>query len=64
LAMNLNRFGLKYGRKIGLRLYSISEMSSIVSKSHFGERHSIERVSLQGLPIFMLISLMKAGEDQ
>jgi ubiquinone/menaquinone biosynthesis C-methylase UbiE len=64
LAVNLNRFGLKYGRKIGLRLYSISEMSSIVSKSHFGEGHSIERVSLQGLPIFMLISLMKAGEDQ
>ena len=59
LAVNLNRFGLQYGRKIGLKLYSMDEIKAIASASSFAGVDKIEPVSIQGLSIFMFISLMK-----
>jgi ubiquinone/menaquinone biosynthesis C-methylase UbiE len=62
LAANLNKFGLKYGRKIGLKLYSVSEIRNMARLSKFGEGIEIEQVSVQNLPIFMLITLKKSRE--
>jgi ubiquinone/menaquinone biosynthesis C-methylase UbiE len=64
MAVNLNKYGLKYGRKIGLKLYSVDEIEQTAARSGFGGVDGIERVSLQNLPIFMLISMVKPGSDQ
>ena len=62
-AVSLNKFGLRYGRRIGLKLYSSNEILDIAGKSRFGEAVEIKRVSLQNLPIFMLISLWKPIQE-
>ena len=59
LAVNLNKFGLRWGGSVGLRLYKISEIEEFVKKSLFKEDYLVERISLQKLPIFMKITLFK-----
>jgi ubiquinone/menaquinone biosynthesis C-methylase UbiE len=58
-ARSLTLFGLQFGHKVGMRLYSTDELEKVAQQSHFAENHSIDRVSLQNLPIFMRITLIK-----
>jgi ubiquinone/menaquinone biosynthesis C-methylase UbiE len=58
-AVNLNRFGLRWGHKLGLKLYSADELAVLASRSKFGNRQSIDRLTLQNLPIFARITLTK-----
>ena len=39
-AVNLNKFGLKRGRTIGLNLYTSEELEEIAHQSHFPPKHS------------------------
>ncbi len=59
LATNFNRFGLRWGRKFGLKLYSIEELEEITHQSLFRDSVSIEPTTLQNLPIFVKIKLYK-----
>jgi hypothetical protein len=59
VAANLNKFALRYGRKLGLKLYSLDELDELADRSGFGSDHSIKRVTLQNLPIFARITLEK-----
>jgi ubiquinone/menaquinone biosynthesis C-methylase UbiE len=61
-AVSMNTLGLRWGRRLGLKLRSIEELEALVMRSRFGESHRIERVALQNLPIFARITLTKAGE--
>jgi ubiquinone/menaquinone biosynthesis C-methylase UbiE len=63
LAVNLNRFALRWGRGVGLTLRSEAELSELAGRSRFGEDHRIERVTLQNLPIFACITLVKPEEE-
>jgi SAM-dependent methyltransferase len=64
-ARNLNRYGLRCGRTLGLRLYSLGELEEIIRASRFGPNHALERTSLQNLPIFVRITLHKTwGHDR
>lgn len=63
MAASLNKFGLRWGRKLGLKLYSTAELEEIAARSQFGKNNSVERVTLQNLPIFMRITLVKPHED-
>jgi len=58
-AINLNKFGLRWGRKLGLKLYSTDELEELANRSRFGDNNLIESVTLQNLPIFMRITLIK-----
>ena len=58
-ASNLNKYALKYGRSLGLKLYSSQDMARIISDSKFKKTHKVERVAIQDLPIFMLVTLTK-----
>jgi ubiquinone/menaquinone biosynthesis C-methylase UbiE len=62
-AVNLNKFGLRYGRRVGLNLYSVSELEDLTIQSRFGDSFTIERTTLQNLPIFSDIHLIKPDED-
>ena len=62
LAVSMNKYGLRYGRKVGLQLYSTAELEELAARSQFGANHSIERVALQDLPIFVRITLTKPNE--
>lgn len=59
LAVNLNRFGLRRGGSVGLKLYTISEIEDLAKQSLFDKYFSVEKISLQDLPIFMKITLRK-----
>ena len=59
LATSLNKFALRWGRTIGLKLYSIEELGAIAKESHFGTNIAIEGTVLQNLPIFVRIHLQK-----
>jgi len=61
-AISLNKLALRWGHKFGLRLYSVDELEEIAARSRFGNNNSIERVTLQNLPIFVRITLVKPGE--
>jgi ubiquinone/menaquinone biosynthesis C-methylase UbiE len=61
-ASSLHRFAFRWGHKLGLRLYSVDELEAIASRSQFANRNSIERVSLQNLPVFVRITLEKPSE--
>ena len=62
-AIAMNKFGLRWGRKVGLRLYSLDELAEIARRSRFGDHHSLERTTLLNVPIFVRITLNKPGED-
>jgi SAM-dependent methyltransferase len=59
LATSLNRFGLRWGRTLGLKLYSIEELEGMGHQSLFRDSVSIEPTTLQNLPIFVQIKLYK-----
>ena len=61
-AVQLNKFGLKRGGRIGMKLYSLSELKGLAIGSKFGEYYSIQKVSLLNLPIFARIQLWKPCE--
>ena len=63
MAVNLNKFGLRWGRTLGLKIYSVQELAAMANRSRFGANHSIARITLQNLPIFVRIALMKPGEE-
>ena len=58
-AVQLNKFALKRGSRLGLNLYSRDELMELVRKSTFGENGSVERTSLLHIPIFVCIHLWK-----
>jgi SAM-dependent methyltransferase len=58
-ARSINMFGLRWGDRLGLKLYSMDELAGIARQSRFGDNHSIERTSLQNMPIFARITLVK-----
>jgi ubiquinone/menaquinone biosynthesis C-methylase UbiE len=59
LAVSMNTFGLRWGRVLGLRLRSVEELKGLAHASSFGHSVSIDKVTLQNLPIFARISLSK-----
>ena len=61
-AVSLNKFGLRWGRTLGLRLYSQAELEGMARQSRFGDSVSVERFTLQNLPIFARIALIKPGK--
>jgi len=61
LAISLNKFGLRWGRVLGLRLRSVEELRELAHASAFGHNVLIDRVTLQNLPIFARITLRKSA---
>ncbi len=60
IAVNLNKHDLRSGNRLGLKLYSMQEIRDIASQSRIKDNISIETTTLQNLPIFMRIRLIKA----
>ena len=58
-AVQLNRFGLQKGKRIGMKLYSQQELIDLAQSSSFGENSSVEETSLLNTPIFVCIHLWK-----
>ncbi len=61
-ATSLNKFGLRWGRTVGMKLYSVIELEAIARQSRFGSNFSVERTTLQNIPIFVRINLYKTQE--
>jgi ubiquinone/menaquinone biosynthesis C-methylase UbiE len=58
-AVQLNKFGLKRGGSLGMRLYSLEELNDLAGQSHFVKNYSIGKTSLLKIPIFVCIHLWK-----
>jgi SAM-dependent methyltransferase len=58
-AVQLNKYGLKKGAGVGMKLYRITELEDLASSSAFGDNHSITETSLLNIPIFVCIRLWK-----
>jgi ubiquinone/menaquinone biosynthesis C-methylase UbiE len=58
-AVALTKYALTRGQRVGLKLYSLEELEKVARQSRFGDHIKIERTSLQNLPIFLQITLMK-----
>lgn len=58
-AVQLNKFGLRRGSRIGMNLFSRQELVDLARSSSFGENNSIEKTSLLNIPIFLCIHLWK-----
>ncbi len=58
-AVQMNRFGLMRGGRIGLKLYTLKELTQLAEESRFGKCNSIEMTSLLNIPIFVCIHLWK-----
>lgn len=58
-AVQLNKFGLQRGSKVGLNLYSRNDLLGLTRASSFGENSSVEHISLLNIPIFVCIHLWK-----
>ena len=58
-AVQLNKFGLSRGSRIGMKLYSRQELIDLARSSSFGENSSVEETSLLNIPIFLCIHLWK-----
>lgn len=59
LAVNLNKYGLRSGNRLGLQLYDVQEIREIASQSRFMDNISVEASTLQNLPIFMHIRMIR-----
>jgi ubiquinone/menaquinone biosynthesis C-methylase UbiE len=59
MATSLNKIGLRWGRILGLKLYSVAELEEVSRRSRFAETVTIERTTIQNLPIFVCITLTK-----
>ena len=60
LAVNLNKYGLRFGNRLGLQLYSMQEIRDIANQSRFKDNISTEITTLQNLPIFMRIRMSRS----
>jgi len=58
-AVQLNKFVLKRGSKVGLNLYTGDDLLELTQASNFGENSSVDHVSLLDIPIFVCIHLWK-----
>jgi ubiquinone/menaquinone biosynthesis C-methylase UbiE len=58
-AVQLNKFGLKRGARIGMKLYSISELKELAASTDFNSNYEINETSLLNIPIFVRIHLWK-----
>jgi SAM-dependent methyltransferase len=58
-AVQLNKFGLQRGSRLGMKLYSRQELVDLARSSSFGDNHSVEETSLLDIPIFVCIHLRK-----
>ena len=58
-AVQLNKFGLQRGERVGMKLYSIPELQELAASSYFGNNHSITGVALLKILIFARIHLWK-----
>jgi ubiquinone/menaquinone biosynthesis C-methylase UbiE len=58
-AVALNKYALTRGQRVGLKLYSLEELEKVARQSRFGDHIKIERTTLQKLPIFLQITLLK-----
>ena len=58
-AVQLHKFALKRGSRVGLNLYSIPEFRELIQASSFGDHQDIAETSLLGIPIFARILLWK-----
>ena len=64
-AVQLNKFGLSRGDRVGMKLYSIKELQELAKSSYFGDNQSITEISLLDIPIFARIHFWKpAAEDK
>ncbi len=62
-AVLLNKFALSRGSSVGLRLYSVQELAELARQSRFGDHIAVDRTTLQNLPIFAQIALIKPDGD-
>ncbi|MDX1436929.1 MAG: class I SAM-dependent methyltransferase [Anaerolineales bacterium] len=61
LAVSMNKLALRRGQRVGLRLYGMDELGTIIAATHFGNSYSIEETELLKVPIHMQITMIKAG---
>lgn len=59
--VQMNKFGLKRGGSIGMKLYTLEELKQLEAKSRFGEHNSIDKTALLNISIFVCIHLWKPG---
>jgi SAM-dependent methyltransferase len=60
-AVQLNKFALQSGNRVGLNLYSRDELIDLALRSSFGESSEVAPVSLLKIPIFVCIQLWKTS---
>ncbi len=58
-AVQLNKFGLRKGSRVGMKLYTRQELIDLARSSSFGENCVVEKTSLLDIPIFLRIQLEK-----
>ena len=58
-AIRLNVWGLKYGHRLGLKLYTLQEIEEIVKQTRYAENYLIEKISVAGFPVYSRIILPK-----
>jgi len=63
-AVQLNRFGLERGDRVGMKLYSQRELVDLARASRFGDSSEVEKTSLLNVPIFVCIRLWKSAGDR
>jgi ubiquinone/menaquinone biosynthesis C-methylase UbiE len=61
-AVQLNKFALQKGNRIGMKLYSRQELIDLARSSSFGDNCSVEEISLLKVPIFVCIHLGKPAQ--
>ena len=62
-AIQMNKFGLQRGDRVGMKLYTISELKALADSSLFEKNHSITEISLLNIPIFAHIHLWKSASE-
>ncbi len=58
-AVQLNKFGLKRGSRLGMKLYRKEELQEIIRSTSFQEAVKVEETALLNIPIFLWIHLQK-----
>jgi SAM-dependent methyltransferase len=58
-AVQINRYGLKKNNRLGMKLYSFSDLEALARASLFGENHSLTSIALLEVPVFVKIRLWK-----
>lgn len=61
-AVQMNKFGLKRGNKVGLNLYTRDDLLELARVSSFGENSAVDFISLLDIPIFVCVHLWKSKE--